>query len=189
MNDYQKNESLKKLEIQTTNNVIIDISSEYITESEFFRLLIDLKCENPIKLNIDSDNLKLIYSYMKYSKLNPPNIKLIEKPAIKSINEYLSDNWYIDFFPESLYNCQILFNSADYLGMNNLCKIIIGHIGYKLNNIEDRNIKNEIMLPNNNNNIKKIFNIKTNKFENMTDNEITKYIKNQKKNWKIVSQN
>ena len=183
---YEKKET--SYIFNTTNNVLVNISSEFTSESQLIEYLITLKSDGPIQLKVNSDDLELIYSYMKHTKLNKPNIELIEKPAMKQIQEYFSDNWYNNFFPEILKNCQMLYNSADYLGMTDLCKIIVGHIGYKLNNLEDRNdVKNELLFPdeNINVNVKKVFNLEENQFENMTEDEISKYVKNQGKNWEI----
>jgi hypothetical protein len=149
-------------------------------------ILSELESDDPIRLNVYSEEFKLIYDYMKHIKLSKPNIDLIEKPANRSISEYFSDNWYINFFPTNLKKCQILYNTADYLGMSDLCKIILGHIGYSLNKLENReDVKDEILLPEQSEVNNVCYNINSDKFEKMTKEEITKYVKEQSEKWKI----
>jgi len=184
---YNMDETIK---IQTTDNQIITINTKFTKESDLIQYLLTCeKDENPIKMNISSEYLEIIHTYMKYSYSHKSNIDLIEKPAMKSISEYFSDDWYNQFFPNTLLKCQMLYDSANYLLMTELCKIIVGHIGFMLNHLEDRNQINQvILLPEDipfNETLKRVYHIDQNKFINMTEDDILKYIKDQAKKWKL----
>ena len=190
MEDNLDSEKFETRVIKTTDNILINISTEFTSESKLIETLMTMESDGPIQLNVKSEELELIVSYMKYSKLNKPNIDLIEKPAMKSIPEYFSDNWYSNFFPVELKKCQFLYNAADYLGMTDFCKIVVAHIGYKLNNLEDRkDVKKEILLPDEKvfKNRQKVFNVDKVQFESMTEKEISEYVKKQSEKWKICS--
>lgn len=168
----------------TNDQHLFTVNTKYITESELIQELIQLNSNEPIKLNINLEHFTLIYSYMQHDYLNPVNIENIEKPAMKLVSEYLGDDWYNTFLSENLKDCQALYNVADYLGMSKLSKIIVAHIGYYLNNSEDRTVKDKIVLPENV--IKKqIYDIDKHTFVYMDQKELSNYLKNQSKKWNI----
>lgn len=169
---------------QTIDNTIFPISTEYTSESLLIKILEECsENKEPIPIQTSKEDFELMYSYMKYSTLNKPNIDLIEKPAMKPVHEYLQDNWYINFFPETIKKCQYFYNLADYFGLPDLSKIILGHISYLLNcKYRHENIEKHLTIGNYKQ-LQQVFNVKKEEFEGMTKKENEEYVNNQRKLW------
>lgn len=170
---------------KTKDDVIVSMSTEYTSDSLFIQTLIESSnLSDEIVIPTTKEYLELLYSYMKHSTNNKPNINLIEKPAMKPVHEYLEDDWYIDFFPDTIKKCQYFYNLADYFGLPDLCKIILGHISYLLN-CEYRHDKIEDHLDIwKKEGSQQIYDIKKDEFVKMTKEEIEEYVNDQKKLWK-----
>lgn len=170
---------------KTKDNFILPMSTDHTSESLLIQTLLEsTDLSDPISIPTNKESLELLYDYMKHSTDNKPNISLIEKPAMKPIYEYLNDDYYIDFFPDTIKKCQFFYNLSDYFGMIDLNKIIVGHISYLLNckyrydKIEDH------LKISSYRNLQKVFNVKKDEFVGMTKEEIEEYVNNQKKLWK-----
>ena len=142
--------------------------------------------DNILYLNINSDYFKKIYEFMQYSYVYPSDIKLVKKPSILTLEEYLNDDWYTFYFQNlTIKQCQLFYNACDYLGMDCLCNLVLSHTSYLLNTNDNKLITNELLLPCLPN-IITIYDIDKKTFMCMNENEIELYIQKQKRKWDII---
>lgn len=168
------------LNVITSDDQLIEVDPLFTIESSLIQTLLEFnENEIDIKLHVPYEYMKHIYEYMihTYNTDIDTNINNIEYPCIEKVSHYLQDDWYDEWLDKfDICSWRNIYNSCDYLGMKNLCRIIVAHVGYMANN-------NYYDLTMSSDNIKQVYNVNMNQFENMTDEDIIKYLEDERKKW------
>ena len=133
----------QKVQLKSSDNVIFEVPVDILQKAKLLSDLLYEACEEKETIflrEVDSFNLEKIIQYLKHYKDFEP--KEIPKPFPERTDDaflrgILNDDWTFDFLQQmSLEDLINLVNSANYLQIDGLIKIIAAKLAHEMCNCE-----------------------------------------------------
>jgi len=174
--------------VKTSDHHNVTLNEEYITHAPLLMILSESNedTELPIALPIPKKHMDKMYEYMIYTHDKPIYMN-ITYPCMKPMFEYMNDDWFASWFDDDIVWWKLFYNSCDYVGMHDLCKMIVGHVGYCVN--MDKCNLNDILPDDILSTDRMIYDVNNNMFTRMTPDELQEYLNIEKNKWKLTEKN